>query len=284
MTGLRIKLATVSGSLVLAILAGYLANAVEPIVSAENLQKTRESLPLTLLGQLRITFDDYLWLKTEDYLHFGITKGSYSSRALSKSMAEAFQTRTGRAGGNTTRKPHEERNWRGFFAELELFHPAKGNHGDPRELLPWYRIQTAINPADTAAYVNGAFFLADFAKKPDEALSFLQQGAKNNPDSIEIFEAIGRLYFEKWKDYDQAIVYLKKAVALGKDRKRNDAEEDAFEKAYLFLARAYREQGDLDAALETAEAGVGECRNPALIQVIQRVVLRDIAERQERAN
>jgi tetratricopeptide (TPR) repeat protein len=265
------KIIIVAATLSLVSLAGYLADAVQPVVSGETIKKSKESLPLTLLGQLRINLDDYLWLKTDDYLHFGVTEGSSTYTALTNRMMGDFKARMGESAGS-----EDKQDWRGIFAELELFHPEKGNHGDPRELLPWYRVQTSINPADTAAYVNGAFFLADFAKKPNEALAFLNEGLENNPESIEVLQAIGRLYYEKWKNYDQAILHLQNAVDIGKGTpNRNEAQQEAFELAYVFLTRSYREKGDIVSAIHSAEEGLAECPNSGLIKTIHRIVQRD---------
>ncbi len=260
-------------ALLLAIFAGYLAHVVEPVVfEGESLSEEGQSLPLTLIGQLRISLDDYLWLRTDDYLHFGISERR-ARKTLTKTMTADFSARMGEPVENG-----EQPDWRGIFAELELFHPIKGNHGDPLELLPWYRVQTAINPTDISAYVNGAFFLADCAKKPAEAVAFLEEGLQKNPDDVELLESLGRLYYEKWKDAGRAIAYLQKAVGAGKEmQRRSPTQEEAFGNAYLFLARALREQGNLDAALQAAEEGISQCPNNALLQVIRRVIKRDIA-------
>ena len=138
-------------------------------------------------------------------------------------------------------------------------------------------MQTRINPYDTAAYVNGAFFLGDLAKEPEEGLAFLLQGAVNNPESPEIHQAIGRLYYDKWKKYDEAIPHLEKAISLGKGMKyRDEAEEEAIADAYLFLARAYRDKGELELALRAAEEGVAEYPKNALVATICRVIKRDM--------
>jgi tetratricopeptide (TPR) repeat protein len=278
-------------SLILAAGAGFLSHAVRPIVEtnqrigADTLRQASEVIPISLLGQLRINLDDYLWLKTEDYLHFGLTRGFSSKREFQAKMIRDYQAsvvgRSGKPSGSPGPRSAGRDDWRGFFRKLEFFHPIDGYHGNPLQLLPWYRMQTKLNPLDKQAYVSGAFFLVDLAKKPEEALAFLEEGLENNPRSPELHVAVGRFYFEKLERHDEAIPYLQKAVSFGREiQGRTEAEEEALENAYLFLAMAHRKQHDLDAALRVAKEGVVECRESVLIPVIYRVVMRDIGERQ----
>ena len=43
---------------------------------------------------------------------------------------------------------------------------------------------------------------------------FLERGIKNNPDRPELYEALARLYKEKYKDHESASEYYAKAAAL----------------------------------------------------------------------
>ena len=126
--------------------------------------------------------------------------------------------------------PSKEKDWRGILGDLERhlqpYRPGPARHGDPEELIPWYRIQTILNPLDINAYATCAFFLADFAKEPEKAIAFLEEGIRNNPKSPELLEAVGRLYFEKWKRYDEAIPYLERAVAAGKEISERDKKQE----------------------------------------------------------
>jgi tetratricopeptide (TPR) repeat protein len=174
-----------------------------------------------------------------------------------------------------------DRDWRGVFKRFEYITPVKGYHGDPSELLPWYRTQTAVNPNDTSAYVNGAFFLADFNGKFDEALAFLHEGVVNNPENPDVHLAIGRLYIEKWKKYDEAIPYLEKAVALGREIQNRDQSQDrVVGNSYVFLIRAYRKTDDLDSALRAGEDGVVICPDIGIVSASLRLAKKDIARKE----
>jgi len=43
---------------------------------------------------------------------------------------------------------------------------------------------------------------------------FLERGIKNNPDRPELYEALARLYKEKYKDHERAAEYYAKAATL----------------------------------------------------------------------
>src|SRR5260370_25331075 len=43
---------------------------------------------------------------------------------------------------------------------------------------------------------------------------FLERGIKNNPDRPDLYEALARLYKEKYKDHERASEYYAKAAAL----------------------------------------------------------------------
>lgn len=288
----RLQTLLIAGScLVSAGFAGYLSDVIEPAVkyrdgsAAEGSRGDQRFNAMTLLGQFRVSINKYFWLRTEDYLHFGIMRNSYTRKKFQQEMTDGSLSIIGRFsndGRDTTSRP-KERDWRGVFKHFEYIQPVKGYHGDPSELLPWYRTQTAVNPNDTSAYVNGAFFLADFHDKFDEALAFLHEGIVNNPESPDIHFAIGRLYFEKWKKYDEAIPYLEKAVAYGREiQDRNPTQDRVVGNSYVFLVNAYRKTDDLDSALRVAEDGVTVCPDIGIVRTSLRLVKKDIEKEKAR--
>ena len=284
----RLQTLLIAGScLVLAVFAGYLAHVIEPAVKyrdgslAEGSRGDHRFNAMTLLGQFRVTLNKYFWLRTEDYLHFGVMRNSYTQKKVKNQMVEGFKGSVGISRGASARP--KERDWRGVFKRFDYIQPVKGYHGDPSELLPWYRTQTAVNPNDTSAYVNGAFFLADFHDKFDEALAFLHEGVVNNPESPDVHFAIGRLYFEKWEKYDEAIPYLEKAVAYGREiQDRNPTQDRVVGNSYVFLVNAYRKTGDLDSALRVAEDGVAICPDIGLVRTSLRLVKKDMEKEKAR--
>lgn len=275
--------------LILAAFAGGLSAIARPAIgitqqfSSEDIREANESIPMTLLGQFRTNLDAYLWLKTEDYLHGGITYRPFTEGEMASGMREVQADVGGFAqhSDGPTLIPPKEKDWRGIFGDLERniqpYRPGPAQHGDAQELIPWYRIQTILNPLDVNAYVTCAFFLADFAKKPEEARAFLDEGVKNNPNSPEIHEAIGQLYFEKWHDCDTAVPFLEKAITLGKGIPNPDEkQETVLGNAYVFLTKAYRAKGDFEAELRAAEDGVAHCPQNALVRAAYRIAKKDV--------
>ena len=281
------KLLVAGMLLVSAASASYISKVVEPFLAyPDGLAGgehgiARRFTGLSLFGQMRIALGKYFWLRTEDYLHFGIMHNSYTHQKVQEEMIDGYKASMKLSPDSERAKVArpKERDWRGLFKNFSFVQPIKGYHGSPSELLPWYRAQTIINPTDTDAYVNAAFFLADFEDKGEEAFSFLQEGAENNPDSVEIQAAIGRLYIEKWKRYNMAIPHLEKAVALaGNVKDRDKGERRDVGNAYVFLALSYKNIGDLDSALRTAKKGVAELPDYALIRSMHRIVMKDIEQ------
>ena len=287
--------AIIAGCLVLAIAAGGLSHIAKPVVApqgvgfqSEELHHASHSMPMTLLGQFRTNLDAYLWLRTIDYLHAGITYRPHTKAEQAKGEHTHKHDIGGFAEhecGGPTLIPPKEQDWRGLLGDLERhlqpYRPGPATHTDPQELIPWYRIQTIINPLDVNAYQTCSFFLADFAKRPEDARDFLIEGIKNNPESPELHKALGQLYVEKWKQYVEAIPYLERAVSLGKKAAdRNEKQEQTLAEAYYFLAKAYQETGKLEAALRISEEGMTECPGNAFVRVINRVIRKAIQERE----
>jgi tetratricopeptide (TPR) repeat protein len=183
-----------------------------------------------------------------------------------------------------------ETDWRGPIGTLNrqiMPYLLSHRHSDPKELIPWYKLALRFNPNLERLYVLGAFFMSDFAHEPDEALELLQAGVQANPWSFEIPAALGRLYFEVLKDNEKAVSTLKNAVANGKtesaslaERKEkfDDYQKQLFKESYLFLARAYTDQGKYDDALAACDEGLKQSGDHML------VVQRRITEKKRAEN
>ncbi|MCC6697089.1 MAG: hypothetical protein IT365_15790 [Candidatus Hydrogenedentes bacterium] len=276
--------------------AGFLAVIASPHFPVDERQKpsefraARESVTFSLLGQVRMSIGDLMWLKTLEYLHNGIIYRMPTEAERSQG-AEAHEF-TGMGAGaahvdGPTLVPGKEQDWRGVLGTLnrhiEPWRPGHAQHSDPQELIPWYQVLVRFNPHCVQAYVNGAFFMADFAGEPERARDFLLAGADKNPWSFEIQATLGKLYFERFQDYELARDTLKSATALAQEEKAYlKRHEDAFDEiqeqllgeTYLFLARSYEELGDYDRAVDTAEAGMKAVPGYQLLRVEERIATR----------
>jgi len=117
---------------------------------------------------------------------------------------------------------------------------------EEKEILPWLYYSIRLNPHNIMAYSVGGFWLAVKLKKPDEAIVLLKEGITNNPESWEIYETLGHVYYFNKKDYKNAEICLEKAKEFG-----DKANVDKFEKRniYTLLAEIYVKKGMPNKAL-----------------------------------
>lgn len=180
----------------------------EPAYTPEEVEAAKESIALSLLGQLQMSIADMMWMKSMEYLHIGIEQ-----RQLTRAEEEQGVRRWGSTSTAVGLAHTEGRNmvldrdedWRWFLGELDRqIRPyavdADGNpihvHDDPVELIPWYQLAVRLNPSLERLYTLGAFYMADFAREPDEAFELLLAGVQANPFSFEINFALGRLLYD----------------------------------------------------------------------------------------
>jgi tetratricopeptide (TPR) repeat protein len=250
------------------LVAGALALQVEPQVNPASLQagimnekqqeRIEESASASLFGQFRTSMADFLWMKTDKYLHNGVDLRGMTEREKKMQMA---QVKTANDDGyvqhqdETTVVPSASGDWRGFYGALERqVQPYKNMehhaHATPDEALPLFRLMTISNPHFIAGFkVGGAMMLKT---KPKEAIAFIEEGVKKNPDNIELLVLLGGdVYVSNQKEYDRALPYLDKAITLAKQRDTKaltqdelDDYENAFVSAFRWAVLACREKGD----------------------------------------
>ncbi len=201
-----------------------------------------------ILGGVFTGSADLLWLKVDEYLHKGVTE-----RGHCYILEEAG------IGGHTQREHnHKEIEHKHkleynrldkFFTKLEYnLKPNITEHLHSKredELMPWFKLTTMLNPRHVRAYAVGGYWLAFRLEKPYEAIKFMKEGIKNNPDSYQISEEMGIVYFSKLKDYKKAQYYFEKAL-------KSQAKMDEYDKAGIlrFLAFSYKFQGHTQKAID----------------------------------
>ncbi len=275
-------------------LTGLIARGIAPELETEahytagDIEQVRESVAVTLLGQFQMMSGDLMWLKTFEYLHNGIIYRMPSSREKAAGVrATEF---TGMGAGVAHRDgpslvPSKDRDWRGVLGDLdrhiEPWRPGPAQHSDPKELIPWYQLLVEFNPHYIQAYTTGAFFMSDFAREPEKARDFLEAGAKANPWSFEIQSALGKLYFDNFKQYRLAADALARSVELAKEEKAylakrgerfDERQEQMVGETYLFLAKSYAELDEYDKGLAACDAGLKEAPTYNLLRVEKRII------------
>ncbi|MBM3289485.1 MAG: hypothetical protein FJY92_04970, partial [Candidatus Hydrogenedentes bacterium] len=178
---------------VLLAVAGMLASVAKPYLKYDaryrqsEVDAAKESIALTLMGQLQMSMFDLMWLKTLEYLHNGVVYRMPT--AAEEDRGTVARDSIGTAHGLEHKEgqslvPHREEDWRGLIGDVHRNvtpYTTMHSHSDPKELIPWYKFATKVSPSQVRLYTMGAFFMSDFAHEPDEAMELLEVGVESNP-------------------------------------------------------------------------------------------------------
>jgi tetratricopeptide (TPR) repeat protein len=195
-----LALAVVAAAFVPPLVKGHVSATVQ--YQPHEVEAAKESIALSLLGQLQLSIGDLMWLKSMEYLHVGLVQRmpTRAEEAHGHMRHESQGTAAGLGhveGVNMTLD--EDRDFRGWLGRIEREikpYSTAHQHDDPVEIIPWYQLAVRLNPRLERLYTLGAFYMADFAHEPGEARELLLAGMTANPQSWEIRAALGRLYVE----------------------------------------------------------------------------------------
>ncbi len=255
---------------------------------ADEIEAAKESIALSVMGQLQMGFGDLMWLKSLEYLHNGVgyrmpTHSEQSRGFVERDSMDAPQGLDHAEG--VSMALDTERDWRGIVGDLHreiVPYREDHAHSNPTELIPWYQLTVKLNPHLERLYSMGAFFMADFAHDPEEALELLTAGVKANPWSFEIRGGLGRLYYDYFQELEKARVELTEAIALGekeRDRLREDHDKfdnyqnQIFQESFLFLARVLTDLKRYDEAIAVCQRG-SEITSYQHLRVQERITTR----------
>jgi hypothetical protein len=162
----------------------------------------------------------------------------------------------------TTVVPNQEADHRGVLGSLEreikpFMDMRNHTHRQPGETAALFRLMTWVNPRFIPGWVVGANVLAENMGEPRAALTFLKEGVKKNPDSVEIHTELGRYLLYTFKDAPGAERQFRQAIRLGERHgtMRQD-EADAWETAHRWLVIQYNRAGRRREAKETARIAI----------------------------
>ena len=99
---------------------------------------------------------------------------------------------------------------------------------EAKELLPWLRFSAELDPHRVETYIIAAFWLRTQLHREDEAMRFLREGWRANPDSYAILLELGRLFYQNRKDAIRARNVWELACANGRHREANRPEPTCF--------------------------------------------------------
>ena len=163
-----------------------------------------------LLGDARKMFAQQMFAKADAYFHRGNYPSIFDQTPRHEENHMAGETHHDEHGSGDPDEEHAEASapasdWiescgRHFYPTVHVH--LKG--GDEREMLPWLRIASELDPQSVETYVVTAYWLRDRLQKVDEAEQILRTGLHANPDSPELLYELGRLFYENRKDNSRA--------------------------------------------------------------------------------
>ena len=249
--------------------AGKLAQSVQPQLKApvgltlHQQEALEESAVASVFGEFRASMADFLWLESDRYLHFGVsTRGRLESEKKDKKIGAVQGVVAHDSHHNeTTIVPSEASDWRSILGHIERQtqpYMDMSHHQEryAKEALPLFRLMTWSNPHFIQGYVQGAMQMASRPNKLGEALAFLQEGERNNPESLSIQTTLCELLLVRFSRPLEAEPHGRKALELLATRDPKtlslDEKEDA-NSAYRWLVILYRNLGDEQAQNGSAD-------------------------------
>lgn len=186
-----------------------------------------------LMGQLRTSLNDVLFLKTENYLHSGVEYaphlGDQKIRSVSEEGTEAAahqqevpKVYRDEKGNEILVEEHQhapllptirtpDRDFRGWIGHLHReVKPWRSPdmphvHTSGTELLPWFRVMTVHDPHYVRGYATGAYWLMQ--KDADQAILFAREAVGNNPGSFQAHLTLGEAHYHKAREMPGADVF-----------------------------------------------------------------------------
>lgn len=79
-----------------------------------------------------------------------------------------------------------------------------GKSDKVREILPWLKISSILDPENIQTYVVTAFWLRTKMDRVAEAEAVLREGLRSNPGNPQLLFELGRVYFENYHDLSRA--------------------------------------------------------------------------------
>lgn len=171
--------------------------------------------------------------------------------------------------------PHADHDFRGVLGDLErdvkpyFVRQSRVLAVDPDQVLPLCRAAVALDPHFVEAYATGATFVYRAGRHTEEAMRFLEEGARNNPDSFEIQEELGHIALVGRKDLAGAIAYLRRGLTLvPTGRRLSEQEQTTLQDLYRWLALAHRDRGEGRQAAQVAREGLSRVGDDVILRKI----------------
>jgi len=260
-----------------------LAAKLQPQFRALRLSRADGDIFAVLLGDSRRMFASEFYSKADAYYHSGFYPTIFDDNQAFQTahMAEDTGAVHSKNQGEETGFKGPPRDWIDAFARhfspdhhthLDEGGPEEnlGGSDDVREILPWLKLSTDLDPQNVQNYTVTAYWLRERMHNPDEGYQVLLEGLRNNPGSCDILFELGRLYAESYHDTNRAWNVW---AAAAKNWRPMEGESDAkfandfiFEKIATQLGDSQRAAGHLPQAIEWFQAAQKVTRTPEALQ------------------
>jgi tetratricopeptide (TPR) repeat protein len=250
--------------------------AVRPEASDETLEARSANAFARILGEARATTADFLWAKTEVYMHEGVLYVPHLNQAA---IVRGEDDHDEEHHFEELLIRSREQDFRGLIGYLERqVKPyqdpgASHAHSPGTELLPWYRMMILADPSNLRSYMGAAVWLRH-EEEFEKALEVLDEGIERNPHHPLIFQLyLSRTgIFSRIRDFESGLESALEGLRLalpvrppgGEEGARiqrglrwtEEAEEDfrfLFRYRALLLIELGRDEEALQAAREMVE-------------------------------
>ena len=238
-----------------------------------------------LLGESRKLFANEFFAKADEYYHSGFYPGIFDNNEAFKTahMAEDTGAVSSRNHGEEENFMGPPRNWidafgRHFFPDRHTHLDQGGPSGDlsnsdkVREILPWLKLSTDLDPQNVQNYTVTAYWLRERMHKPEAAHEVLLEGLQENPGSCDILFELGRLYAENDHDTNRAVNVWDAAVRNWRPIKGDDdavaANNFIYEKIATQLGETELNLGRRQQAIEWFEKARQVSHTPEVLQQV----------------
>jgi tetratricopeptide (TPR) repeat protein len=249
----------------------------------ENRRHQSDNFFSLLLGDSSRMFANSFFVKADEYYHSGYYPTIFDNNEAFKTthMAEDTGAVNSKNRGEETAFMGPPRDWLDAFGRH--FIPNRHTHLDEggaagdlsgsdevREILPWLKLSTELDPQNVQNYTVTAFWLRQRMHKTAEANQVLLEGLRENPGSCDILFELGRLYAESDHDTNRAEnVWL----AAAKNWRPVEGSDDAvaannfiYEKIATQLAETRLNAGQRQQAIQWFEAAQKVSQTPDALQ------------------
>jgi tetratricopeptide (TPR) repeat protein len=260
-----------------------LAAKLQPQFRAMHLSRADGDIFAVTLGDSRRMFANEFYTKADAYYHSGFYPTIYDNNEAFKTahMAEDTGAVNSNNLGDETGFRGKPRDWLDAFARH--FSPEHSSHldeGGPgdnlggsdnvREILPWLKLSTDLDPQNVQNYTVSAYWLRERMHKADEANQVLLEGLRNNPGSCDILFELGRLYAESYHDTNRAenvwIAAAKNWRPIEGDGDTKTANDFILERIATQLGHSQRNAGHWQQAIQWFQTAQKVSRTPEALQ------------------